>query len=71
MVVKEKIMQDDKLNIVANLAQLYNLYLLFQDLSNTDIAKELQKQNTNYFDDIVARLDRIEEILNDIKSKTL
>lgn len=64
-------MKDDKLNIVANLAQLYNLYLLFQDLSNSDIAKELQKQNTNYFDDIVARLERIEEILNDIKSKTL
>lgn len=58
-------MDDDKLNTVANLAQLYSLFLLFRDASNDQIMKELQNQNTKYFEDIIKRLDRIEEKLDE------
>jgi hypothetical protein len=54
-------MDDDKLNTVANLAQLYTLFLLFRDTSNDQIMKELQNQNTNYFEEILKQLKRIEE----------
>lgn len=58
-------MKDDSLNTVANLAQLYSLFLLFRDASNDQIMKELQNQNTKYFEEIIKCLQRIEDKLNE------
>lgn len=59
---------NNKLDITANLAQLYSLYLLLQDASNNDLMQELQNQDTKYFEDIVDRLERIESLLRSLIS---
>ncbi len=41
--------------------QLYNLILLIKDFNNTDLMRELQKQDTQYFEKIIKNQ---EEILN-------
>ena len=41
--------------------QLYSLILLIRDFNNTDLMRELQKQDTQYFDKIIKNQ---EEILN-------
>ena len=58
--------QQNNLNILANLLQVYNTLLLQQDASNNDLMQELQKQNELYFKDIIARLERIEKQLQSI-----
>lgn len=54
----------DLLNTTANFTQLLSLFFLLRDASNDQIMKELQNQNTNYFENIVKKLDEIEEKLN-------
>ena len=54
----------DLLSVTANFTQLFSLFLLLRDASNDQIMKELQNQNTNYFEKIIKKLDEIEEKLN-------
>lgn len=60
--------QRENLNILANLLQVYNTMLLEQDATNNDLMQELQKQNELYFKDIIARLERLEKKLENVKS---
>ena len=54
----------DLLSVTANFTQLFSLFLLLRDASNDQIMKELQNQNTKYFEDIIKRLERIEDKIN-------
>lgn len=56
-------MDNEKLSTIANISQLYSLMLLLMDNNNNEIMRELQNQNTRYFEDIVKRIGRIEEKL--------
>ncbi len=54
---------NDELNNMANIAQFISLYLLLQDASNNDLMKELQNQNTNYFERIIKNQEKILKLL--------
>ena len=56
-------MNDNKLETVANISQLISLYLLLQDASNNDLMRELQNQNTEYFERIINDLQLIKNKL--------
>ena len=55
------------LNILANITQLESYKLLQQDLNNTDLMQELQKQDTDYFDKIIKNEEEILKILKEGK----
>ena len=54
----------ERLDLVSDISQLISLYLLLQDASNNDLMRELQNQNTEYFERIVKDLDLIKKALN-------
>lgn len=58
---------NDELNNMANIAQFISLWLLLQDASNNDLMKELQNQNTNYFERIIENQEKILKLLEGIK----
>ena len=43
--------------------QLYSLILLIRDFNNTDLMRELQKQDTQYFDKIIKNQEEILTLL--------
>ena len=43
--------------------QLYNLILLIKDFNNTDLMRELQKQDTQYFEKIIKNQEEILTLL--------
>jgi len=45
--------------------QIYNLILIMQDFNNKDLMKELQKQDTKYFDVIIKNQEEILKILKE------
>ena len=49
------------LDLSSFILQAYSVYLLLQDFNNTDLMKELQKQDNEYFQKIIKNQ---EEILN-------
>ena len=51
----------------ADLAQFYSLYLLLRDASNEQIMHELQHQNKEYLEEILRRLDKIEQTIDKYK----
>lgn len=51
----------------ADFAQFYSLYLLLKDASNSDLMRELQHQNTDYLEEILVRLERIEKTIESLK----
>ena len=53
----------ERLDLVSDISQLFSLALLLQDASNNDLMKELQKQNTEYFERIIKDLDLIKKKL--------
>lgn len=53
----------DRLNLVSDISQLISLYLLLQDASNNDLMRELQNQNTEYFERIIKDLQLIKNKL--------
>ncbi len=55
------------IELLANFLQFYNTSLLEDDATNNDLMRELQNQNTRYFEDIIKRLDRIEKIIENKK----
>ena len=60
-------MNDELLEYLANILQIYNTMLLISDASNNDLMKELQKQNTEYFETIIKNQQEILRILKDDK----
>lgn len=60
----------NNLDIASDLAQFYSLFLLLKDASNNEIMRELQNQNTKYFEDIVQRLDSIEKRLQILEKRS-
>lgn len=57
----------NKLDLVSDISQLISLFLLLRDASNNAIMDELQRQNKEYLETIIKRLDRIERKLNDTR----
>ena len=55
--------QKDNLDIIANISQLFSLMLLTKDATNNDLMRELQNQNTSYFERVVKDLDLIKKKL--------
>ena len=55
----------NKLDLVSDISQLISLFLLLRDASNNAIMDELQRQNKEYLESIIKRLDRIERKLNE------
>ena len=45
--------------------QLYSLILLIRDFNNTDLMRELQKQDTQYFEKIIKNQEEILELLKE------
>ena len=43
--------------------QLYSLILLIKDFNNTDLMRELQKQDTQYFEKIIKNQEEILTLL--------
>jgi len=43
--------------------QLYNLILLIKDFNNADLMRELQKQDTQYFEKIIKNQEEILSLL--------
>lgn len=60
-------MNNELLEQLANILQIYNTMLLTQDASNNDLMKELQKQNTEYFETIIKNQQEILRILKNDK----
>lgn len=58
----------ENLDLLSDLLQVLNTYLLLKDASNNELMKELQHQNTEYFEKIVSDLNKIKEKL-DIKGE--
>lgn len=56
-------MNEELLEQFANLLQIYNTILLMKDASNNDLMKELQNQNTKYFERIVKNQEEILRLL--------
>ena len=54
----------NNLDVTSLILQLYSVILLLQDFNNTDLMRELQKQDTQYFERIIKNQ---EEILNLLK----
>lgn len=52
--------QFDQLALIANILQVANFFQNMQQTSNDKILQELQKQNKVYLEDILSRLERIE-----------
>lgn len=62
--------KNDLLNLFAVFLQTYNTDLLEADASNNDIMKSLQDQNTNYFEQILVKLNNIEKRLERLENDT-
>ena len=60
-------MRNNSIDITSLVLQIYNLILLMQDFNNTDLMKELQKQDNEYFEKIIKNQ---EEILNTLKERS-
>ena len=64
-----KPLNTDLINLLANFLQFYNTSLLQEDASNNDLMKELQHQNTEYFEDIIKKLDNIDKRLKVLENQ--
>jgi len=57
----------NNLDVTSLILQLYSVILLLQDYNNTDLMQELRKQDTQYFEKIIANQ---EEILKTLKERS-
>ena len=57
------------LNDLANILQIFNYIENAKQTSNDRIMNELQKQDREYFDKIISKLDKILELLTKEKEK--
>lgn len=56
---------NNSIDLTSLLLQIYNLILLMQDFNNSDLMKELQKQDKNYLEKIINQNNKILEILKE------
>lgn len=56
-------MRNNSLDAASLILQLYNLIVLLQDFNNTDLMRELQKQDTQYFERIIKNQEEILSLL--------
>ena len=56
-------MKNNTLDMASLVLQVYNLILLMQDFNNTDLMQELQKQDTQYFEQIIKNQEEILSLL--------
>lgn len=54
----------ETLDLLSDVLQVYNTYLLQKDATNNQIMKALQDQNTRYFEKITKDLESIKKALN-------
>lgn len=59
----------NQLNLAANIAQFVDLWLLLKDSTNEDVLRALQNQNNIYLEEILKKLNTIEERLNKLEKK--
>lgn len=52
--------QINMLDLAADFAQFYSLFLLLKDATNGEIMRGLDHQNKDYLETIIKRLDNIE-----------
>jgi len=57
----------NNLDVTSLILQLYSVILLLQDYNNRDLMQELRKQDTQYFEKIIANQ---EEILKTLKERS-
>jgi len=53
----------NNLDLTSLILQLYSVILLLQDFNNTDLMRELQKQDSEYLEKIIKQNEEILEIL--------
>ena len=53
----------ERLDLLSDLLQILNTYLLLRDATNNQLMQELQHQNTEYFEKITKDLDLIKKEL--------
>lgn len=53
----------ENLDLLSDILQVLNTYLLLKDASNNELMQELQHQNTEYFEQIIKDLTKIKERL--------
>ena len=58
----------EKLAILSDVLQLFNTYLNIKQSNNDDIMNELRKQDDTYFNEVIERLSKIENKLNDLET---
>ena len=63
------VFSQEQLALLANIVQIFNYVENTQQTSNDRILQELQKQNKVYLEEILNRLERIENAYNQRKSK--
>ena len=56
-------MNNNFTNNLALVLQALSLQLLFQDFNNTDLMRELQKQDSEYLEKIIEQNEKIIELL--------
>ena len=59
----------DQLSLAADFAQFYSLFLLLKDATNREVMRELDNQNHIYLEEILKKLNTIEERLNRLEKK--
>lgn len=62
--------KNNLLNLFAVFLQTYNTDLLEQDASNNDLMQELKRQDKNYFEKILIKLNNIEKRLERLENDT-
>lgn len=54
----------ENLDLLSDILQVLNTYLLLKDATNNQVMKALQDQNTKYFEKITKDLELIKKALN-------
>ena len=56
-------MRNNNLDLIGVLLQIINLQILYQDFNNTDLMQELQKQDSEYLENIIEQNNEIITLL--------
>lgn len=55
----------NNLDMASLILQIYNLILLMQDFNNSDLMQELQKQDSEYLEQILKKQEEILKLLKE------
>ena len=59
----------ENLDLLSDILQVVNFYLLMKDANNNQIMQELQKQDTEYFEKIIKQLNVLTNDIKKVKDK--